>query len=53
LTNVISDLSGLTGRTIMRAILAGERGPTELGGLHASEAEIAKSLEARNPACGD
>jgi hypothetical protein len=45
---VISDLSGLTGQTIMRAILARERDPpnsAELSepGLHASEAEIAKA----------
>ncbi len=50
LANVISDLSGLTGQTIVRAILAGERDPAKLAALshpqvRASRAEIAKSLE--------
>jgi transposase len=50
LANVISDLSGLTGQTIVRAILAGERDPKKLAELshpqvRASRAEIARSLE--------
>jgi transposase len=50
LANVISDLSGLTGQTIMRAILAGERDSKKLAELshrqiRASREEIAKSLE--------
>jgi transposase len=50
LANVISDLSGLTGQTIVRAILAGERDPWQLADLshpriQASREEIAKSLE--------
>lgn len=50
LANVISDLSGLTGQTIVRAILGGERNPRKLAELshpqiRASREEIAKSLE--------
>src|SRR6202049_4763531 len=50
LANVISDLSGLTGQTIVRAILAGERNSEALAtltppGVHATRDEIAKSLE--------
>jgi transposase len=50
LANVISDISGLTGQTIIRAIVAGDREPRKLAGLsdrrvHASQEEIAKSLE--------
>lgn len=50
LANVISDLSGLTGQTIVRTILAGERDPRTLAELshpqiRASREEIAKSLE--------
>jgi hypothetical protein len=50
LANVISDLSGLTGQTIVRAILAGARDPKKLAELshpqiRASREEIAKSLE--------
>jgi len=50
LANVISDLSGVTGQKIVRAILAGERDPHQLAKLRdariqASPAEIAKSLE--------
>ncbi len=50
LANVISDLSGLTGQAIVRAILAGERDPRKLAELshpriQASREEIAKSLE--------
>jgi len=50
LANVISDLSGLTGQTIVRAILAGELDPKKLAELshpliRASREEIAKSLE--------
>ena len=50
LANVISDVSGLTGQTIVRAILAGERDPVKLAelshsGIRASRDEVAKSLE--------
>jgi transposase len=50
LANVISDLSGLTGQAIVRAILAGERDPWKLAQLRdpriqASRKEICKSLE--------
>jgi transposase len=50
LANVISDLSGVTGQLIMRAIVGGERNPRKLAELshpriQASRAEIAKSLE--------
>jgi transposase len=50
LANVISDLSGLTGQAIVRAILAGERDPRKLAELshpqiRASREEIVKSLE--------
>jgi transposase len=50
LANVISDLSGVTGQKIVRAIVAGERDPHQLAKLRdariqASHAEIAKSLE--------
>jgi transposase len=50
LANVISDLSGMTGQLIVRAIVAGERDPWKLAELshpriQASRAEIAKSLE--------
>jgi len=50
LANVISDLSGLTGQTIVRAILAGERDSKKLAELshpqiRASREEIAKSRE--------
>jgi hypothetical protein len=50
LANVISDISGLTGQAIVRAILAGERDPEKLAALshpriQASQKEIAKSLE--------
>jgi transposase len=50
LANVISDLSGVTGQKIVRAIVAGERDPRTLAELsdpriHASKEEIAKSLE--------
>src|SRR6266853_1661208 len=50
LANVISDLSGLTGQTIVRAILAGERDSKKLAELshpqiRATREEIAKSLE--------
>jgi transposase len=49
LANVISDLSGVTGQAIVRAILAGQRDPRELaklrdGRIAASEEEIAESL---------
>ncbi len=50
LASVISDLSGVTGQKIVRAIVAGERDPRRLAELsdpriHASKEEIAKSLE--------
>ncbi|MDQ1473496.1 MAG: transposase [Bryobacterales bacterium] len=50
LANAISDLSGVTGMAILRAIVAGERNPHELAKLRdvriqASEEEIAHSLE--------
>ena len=50
LANVISDLSGVTGQKIVRAIVAGERDPRKLAELldariQASQEEIAKSLE--------
>jgi transposase len=50
LANVISDLSGLTGQTIVHAILGGERDAYKLAALshpqiRASRDEIAKSLE--------
>jgi transposase len=50
LANVISDLSGLTGQMIMRAVVAGERDPQKLAELshpqvRASREEIVKSLE--------
>jgi len=50
LANVISDLSGVTGQLIVRAIIDGERDPWKLAELshpriQASRAEIAKSLE--------
>lgn len=50
LANVLSDLSGVTGQAIVRAILAGERNPRKLAELRdkrvkASEEEIAQSLE--------
>src|SRR5205085_4553501 len=46
LTEVLSDITGLTGRAILRAILRGTRAPEELArcrdrGCKASEAEIA------------
>ena len=50
LTNVLSDITGVTGMKILRAILAGERDPQILAQFRdercaKSEAEIAKSLE--------
>src|SRR5438132_310871 len=50
LANVLSDVSGMTGQAIVKAILAGERDPYELAALRnwrvkASEKEIARSLE--------
>jgi len=49
LTNVLSDISGVTGLKIIRAIVAGERNPEKLARLRnercaKSEVEIAKSL---------
>jgi hypothetical protein len=49
LTNVLSDITGVTGMKIIRAILAGERDPQQLARYRdercaKSEAEIAKSL---------
>src|SRR5579864_558565 len=50
LANVLSDVSGMTGQAIIKAILAGERDPYQLAVLRnwrvkASEEEIARSLE--------
>lgn len=50
LTNVITDITGITGMQIIRAIVCGERNPRELAKLRdsrcqKSEEEIAKSLE--------
>lgn len=50
LTSVLSDISGVSGMKIIRAILAGERNPQTLAQFRdercqKSEAEIAKSLE--------
>jgi transposase len=50
LTNVLSDITGVTGLKIIRSILAGERDPQLLAsmresGCKKSEDEIAKSLE--------
>jgi hypothetical protein len=50
LANVISDISGVTGMAILRAIVAGERDPERLSTLkhnrvRASREEIARSLE--------
>jgi transposase len=49
LTEVLSDITGLTGRLILRAILRGTRAPEKLAryrdrGCKASEAEIAQAL---------
>jgi transposase len=50
LTNVLSDITGVTGMKILRAIVAGERDPRQLAQFRdercaKSEAEITKSLE--------
>jgi transposase len=50
LSNVLSDLSGVSGMNIIRAILEGERDPQELAalampGVKAAPEDIAKSLE--------
>ena len=50
LANVLSDVSGMTGQAIIKAILAGERDPHKLAALRdprvkASEEQIARSLE--------
>jgi transposase len=50
LTEVVADITGVTGMTIIRAILQGERDPQQLAryrqpGCARSEAEIAKALE--------
>lgn len=50
LTQVVSDITGVTGMSIIRAIVAGERSPEELARLRnpkcaKSEAEIAKALQ--------
>src|SRR6516162_6429586 len=50
LANVLSDVSGMTGQAIIKAILSGQRDPHELAALRnwrvkASEEEIARSLE--------
>jgi transposase len=48
-TEILSDITGLTGRTILRAILRGTRAPEKLAkyrdkGCKASEAQIAQAL---------
>lgn len=50
LANVVSDISGVTGQTIIKAILKGERDPQQLAAyrharIEASEEEIAQALE--------
>jgi transposase len=58
LANVLSDVAGMTGQAIVKAILGGERDPYQLAALRnwrvkASEEEIARSLEGNwveNPA---
>src|SRR5258705_3073711 len=50
LANVLSDVSGVTGQAIIKAILAGERDPQKLAAFRdprvkASENDIARSLE--------
>src|ERR1022692_1477731 len=50
LANVLSDVSGVTGQTIIKAILGGQRDPHKLAEfrnprVQASEEEIARSLE--------
>jgi transposase len=50
LANVLSDVSGVTGHAIIKAILAGERDPQKLAAFRdprvkASEKDIARSLE--------
>src|SRR5437016_11204344 len=50
LANVLSDVSGMTGQAIIKAILRGERDPYKLAAfrdcrVQASEEEIARSLE--------
>jgi hypothetical protein len=50
LANVISDISGVTGMAILRAIVAGERDPHRLSALkhnrvRTTREEIARSLE--------
>ena len=50
LANVLSDVSGVTGQAIIKAILAGERDPHKLAAFRdwrvkASEEELARSLE--------
>ena len=50
LANVLSDVSGVTGQAIIKAILAGERNPHKLAAFRdprvkASEKQIAQSLE--------
>src|ERR1700747_1675092 len=49
LTEILSDITGATGRTILRAILRGTRAPEKLAryrdrGCKASEAQIAQAL---------
>ena len=50
LANVLSDVSGMTGQAIIKAILAGQRDPHQLAAfrnsrVQASQEEIARSLE--------
>jgi hypothetical protein len=57
LANVISDVSGLTGQTIVRSIVAGEHDPRKMAELsdpriHASREEVAKSDTSPRNRCG-
>src|SRR5499427_5971973 len=54
LANIISDISGVTGQAILKAILDGERDPRELAAyrdcrVEASQEEIAQALEGNWP----
>jgi transposase len=50
LTQVVSDMTGVTGMALLQAIIAGERAPQHLAKLrhphcHHTEDEIAKALQ--------
>src|SRR5207244_9294736 len=54
LTEILSDISGVTGRAIIRAILRGTRAPEKLAkyrdkGCKASEAQIVQALTGTYP----